>query len=357
MEIDKAILALESEGFEVHSIFPCPTGVSHHNFDVWLSDDSEPQRYVARFESDLGKSNGRRIDTIYGGVMSLEREAALCKLVREKAELPAPEIKGPYTKSEPFILAEYMLGKLWGEYLQQQNYSCRAFLNSLELLGEDVGKAHSVTFDAFGDVTGNYVDNPNANFSARLEQIIRRNLQNNGDKFRTNERKKVEEYFRTALNDVKKLLENEKPVLILADIHSNNFMVDAVGKPIGYFDLEFCQAGVPALEIYNLSLQLFPLFNQDLFTEARNAFLRGYRTNGLRYEPNESKNKEVEKVLAANHFFRAAAVYQKFTEGPRVGWADNFKKILFGIIDDGMIDYVGFKNTVRPQFPNLPSLP
>jgi len=61
MEINQAISALETEGFEVHSIFPCSAGVSHYNFDVWLSDDSEQQRYVARFESDLGKSAGRRI--------------------------------------------------------------------------------------------------------------------------------------------------------------------------------------------------------------------------------------------------------------------------------------------------------
>lgn len=65
----------------------------------------------------------------------------------------------------------------------------------------------------------------------------------------------------------------------------------------------------------------------------------------------------MEEILAANHFFRAAAVYQKFTEGPRVGWAEKFKEILFNIIDYEKIDYVGFKNTVRPHFPQQLSLP
>ena len=138
----------------------------------------EPKRLVARFESDLGRSDGRRIDLIYGGRMSLDREVALCTVVREKAGLPVPKTTGPYTKTVPFILAEHMPGKLWGEYLQQQNYSRQAFLNSLDLLGEDVGKAHLVTFDAFGDVMGNYVDNSSPTFRHRLEEVIKRNLEN-----------------------------------------------------------------------------------------------------------------------------------------------------------------------------------
>lgn len=359
METKKAIEALETEGFKVHFITPCQNGVSHHNFDVMLSENSssEPQRRVARFESDLGRSDGRRVDLIYGGKMSLEREAALCSLVREKAGLPAPKTTGPYTKAESFILAEHMPGQLWGEYLQQQNYSCQAFLNSLRLLGEDVGKAHSVTFDAFGDLMGTYVDNGVSNFSTRLEQVIQRNLQNNGDKFSEPERMRAEKYFASTLQKIEKATKKDKPRFIFADLHPNNLMVYSDGKPSAYFDLEFCQTGVPALEIYNVSLQFFALFNLELFSEAQNAFLKGYRASGLDYEPEDPKNKQVELVLAANHFFRAAASYQKFTEGSRAGWAAKFKDIFFDIVDNDIIDYIGFKKTVRPQFPNQPSLP
>jgi len=358
MDIEQATKALESEGFNVHSISPCSNGISHHNFEVLLSyDSSEPQRRVARFESDLGRSDGKRIDLIYGGEMSLDREIELCRLVRERAGLPAPENTGPYTKKELFILAEYMPGKLWSEYLQQHNYSRQAFLNSLESLGEDVGKAHSVTFDAFGDAMGMYIDNSVNSFSTRLEQIIQRNLENNGDKFSANERKYAEKYFASILQKIEKSTEKDKPRLVLADLHTNNLMVDHNGKPSGYFDLEFCQAGAPALEMYNLSLQFFALFNLELFFEAQNAFLKGYKASGLDYEPEDPKNKQVELVLAANHFFRAAASYQKFTEGPRTGWAAKFKDIFFDIAENGNIDYIGFKKTVRPQFPDQPSLP
>lgn len=270
MEIKQAIEALESEGFKVHSISPCPNGVSHHNFDVMLSNNfsSEPQRRVARFESDLGRSDGKRVDLIYGGNMSLEREAALCTLVREKAGLPAPKTTGPCTKAEPFILAEYMPGRLCSEYLQQQNYSRQAFLKSLEFLGEDVGKAHLLTFDTFGDVIGTSVDNGVSHFSTRLEQIIQRNLQNNGGKFSERERKHAEKYFASMLQKIEKATKEDKPRLILADLHTNNLMVNSDGKPSGYFDLEFCQAGVPALEVYNVSLQFFALFNIELLSEA-----------------------------------------------------------------------------------------
>lgn len=359
MELKQAVSALETEGFAVHSISPCPSGLSHHNFEVMLSSNfyPEPQRLVARFESDLGRSDGRRIDLIYGGKMSLEREIGLCTLVREGAGLPAPNTTGPYTKTEPFILAEYMPGKLWGEFLQQQNYSRQSYLKSLELLGEDVGKVHSVTFDAFGDVMGNYVDNGVDNFSARLEQVIQRNLENNGDKFNETERKYAEQYFASMLRKIEKSTKKDKPRLVLADLHTNNLMVDTHGKPSGYFDLEFCQTGVPALEVYNVSLQFFALFNLELFSEAQKTFLKGYRASGLNYEPEDPKNKQVELILAANHFFRAAASYQKFTEGPRVGWAAKFKEIFFDIAENGKIDYVGFAKTVRPQFPNQPSLP
>ena len=104
-------------------------------------------------------------------------------------------------------------------------------------------------------------------------------------------------------------------------------------------------------------MQFFPLFNLELFSEAQNAFLKGYRTSGLDYEPEDPKNKQVELILAANHFFRAAASYLKFTEGPRVGWAAKFKDIFFDIATNGNIDYIGFKKTVRPLFPDQPSLP
>lgn len=359
MKLNQAAEVLESEGFKVHSISLCSNGVSHYNFDVMLSNNFslEPQRYVTRFESDLGRSDGGRVDLIYGGKMSLEREAALCTLVREKAGLPAPKTTGPYTKAEPFILAEYMSGRLWGEYLQQQSYSRQVFLKSLELLGEDVGKAHLVTFDVFGDVMGTYVDNGVRLFSTRLEQVIQWNLQNNGDKFSERERKHSEKYFTSMLQKIGETIKEDKPRLILADLHTNNLMVNSDGKPSGYFDLEFCQAGVPALEVYNVSLQFFALFNLELFSEAQNAFLKGYRVSGLDYEPKDPKNKQVELILAANHFFRAAASYQRFTEGPRAGWAAKFKEIFFDIVENGTIDYIGFKKTVKSQFPDNPSLP
>src|SRR3989344_5674585 len=354
MDTKQATDALQTEGFNIHSIAPCSTGVSHYNFEVLLSrDSSEIQRYVARFEVE----SGRRIDLIYGGDMSLNREIELCNLFRERAKLPAPRTTGPYTKTKPFNLAEFMPGKLWGEYLQEHNFSRQSYLNSLELLGEDVGKAHSVTFDSFVDVMGRSVDNPSPNFRHRLEQVIKRNLENNGVKFSSSERMFAELYFDSMLERIEESTQEETPRLVFADLHTNNLMVDATGKPSGYFDLEFCQTGVPALEMYNVSLQFFPLFNKEMFSEAQNAFLKGYRTSGLDYEPEDPKNKQVELTLAANHFFRAAASYLKFTEGPRVGWAAKFKEIFFDIAQNGNIDYVGFTKTVRPQFPNQPSLP
>ncbi len=358
MDPESAQKLLSEAGFNVEQISPCSGGISHHNFDVIINSEGWRQRYIARVEADLGRSSGRRADTIYGGEMSLGREAASCRLVREKAGLPAPEVYGLYHTMPEFLLMEYLPGTHWSTYLQQQNYSLQSYLHSLELLGEDVGKAHRVQFGSFGDVAGSIVLNQTNSFSQRLERIIRRNMEINGPSLADRERRQAETYFQQAWDTLSEMRGYQKPTLVLADVHPTNIFVDAKGKPTGYFDLEFCQAAVPAVEMYNLSLQFYGLFNPEVFPLARGALLSGYnKTAPEPYNPDQPENQLLEQVLTANHLFRAAAVYQQFTTGLRVDWAERFRKLLFYIIDEGKIDYAGFGEIMRSKtsFPVEPT--
>lgn len=145
--------ALIEAGYPVKELHTIEEGSNHFVFIVVLHDTS---RLICKFakvrktEQNIGSANR---DTLFGGLLSLEREAYLFSMIRDKAEVPTPKVYGIH-RSEygTFIVLEYMTGISQKEYMKQSGYSKQAFLNSMEYLGRDFAKIQQVTFPSFGNI-------------------------------------------------------------------------------------------------------------------------------------------------------------------------------------------------------------
>lgn len=354
---------LTQEGYFVDDVTIIPQGNSHYNFDVRLNSGEE---VIVRFDKPhCIAPDGYKRDYHYNGVLSLEREVSICSLLRKKVGLPAPEIKASHRCVEyNFLVVEKMPGRYWSSFVQENNFSLDKYLASLEYLGGDIAQAHKWTFPSHGNVMDeNRVEPENiSHFSQRLEQIISLRLDRALQSQSLSEKEfgEINSYFRRSILNFANQCDDRDncPVLILTDLHPMNFFVDSRGKPSAYFDLEFCQAGVPALEMYNLGLQLFSYFDQTTFDLARKSFFNGYVANGGRYDVEDMFNKKVETLLCAGHTLSAVTGYYGMKDGLRDMWSAEFKDILFKVLATEQMDYVAFADVIRQKTgqPKKPSI-
>jgi hypothetical protein len=350
MEEEQAKRLIELNGYKIGDIKNIAEGQGHDNFNVVLADGQE---LVARFAKETRKVNGQRRDPQYNGRISLSREAYMCGLVRDKAQLPAPEVMGLHeTDGIEFLMMEKMPGKHWKEFLEENNYALSAYLSSMQLLGADIASAQKINFDSYGDIMqGGRIDPGMINLAERLEQIMSLKLQREGsmESLTPDELQEVEKYFKGIIRDNSEPLVSDKPTLILSDIHPMNFHVNESGKPSGFFDLEFCQAGHPAFEFYYIGVQLFSYFNTETFNLAQDAFFRGYHQAGGDYDPNNEANKKLEGLLFAGQTLSCVTAYHGAKDGSRDNWSEEFKEILFNVISSGKMDYVAYADVIRQK--------
>lgn len=353
----RARKAIEIVGFglEVVSVSFIPEGRSHHVFDIRLKDGSS---LVARFEKlQLSDSpDGVRRDFHFNGPLSLERERNLMELVREEAGLPAPKVLGIYqTDHDRFLLVERLEGVHWSEYISRNNYSLKAYLNSLGFLGKDLAKAHSVHFESFGDAMGKNDVNPGTirDFSQRVDMFTELKLQRAiySGSLSGEEIEAVFDYLQSESKSLKEAEQDslQTPVLILTDIHPMNFFVDKnSGEPSGYFDLEFCQAGHKALEFFSLRTTLLNYF-EGVSNEAEAALLEGYEQGGGSYNPEDLYSKKLEHVLAIGYLVAAVTTYHNASDGLRDNWSSQFKGILFDAMRGGSVDFSAISGVFRSK--------
>ncbi|HHE36203.1 MAG TPA: aminoglycoside phosphotransferase family protein [Candidatus Woesearchaeota archaeon] len=360
---------IEQHGYKVNSIEAIEGSISHIIFRI---NKGEPHEAIVRFENTyIEDLKGRRKDFQYNSPLSLEREANLCELVRKEAELPAPEIKGLHYTEEGigFLVVESLKGKHWRNFIKDNNYSLEKFLASLEYLGSDIAQAQRVRFNSYGNIMGrNWVEPEGVrNFIERVKTIIDLKIERvkSTEAFTQKEFNEVKKYFHDSLEELLKMPvpKDHKPVLILTDIHPMNFLVDEKGKPSGYFDLEFCQAGAPVLEIYTLNSQLFAYFDKDTFHKARNAFFKGFYNNGGVYEEGHPVNQRIEELLGLSGPLSGVACYYGKDHDPiRRTWSKSFKEILFDSITnkiDPLTAYILIADVLRikTKQPKKPTLP
>lgn len=359
MKEEQAQVLLQSQGYHIDSAKSVPEGNSHYVFDVSLSDGKE---VIAKFERKSRTApDGEKRDFHYNGVLSLEREVALCDLVTSMG-LPAPKIDGVYEVEEAKFFVESKLpGKCWAEYLKDNGHSLSAFLQSLEYLGADIAQVQQEQFNSFGDVFGKgKVVNSNNNLANRLRYItdLKINREEQTKAFSDHELNEVKDYFDKIIGEIAQSTP-QKPVFIVTDLHPMNFFVDDYGKPSGYFDLEFCQAGVPTLEFYHNALHLFNYYDTQSFEQGRNAFFKGFHNAGGNYDLNDHFNQQLETMLCSSHLLACATAYHGAKDGLRDNWSSEFKELFFQTLATGKVPYVSVADIFRTktQQPNKPTTP
>jgi len=364
MDENKAKELIESQGYVIQEISYIPEGNSHYGFDISLVGG---ESLIARFEKKNNiAQDGIRRDFHYNGILSLERESALCSLVKNEIGLPAPEVIALHKIGEnPFLLVEKLPGKHWSEFMKDNDYSLQRYLESLRLLGSDIAQAHRFSFESYGDIMeGRNVEPINIiNFSERLKMVMDLKLRRarQSQTLRENEYGEVSKFFDEKLRELYEFFSiDTNPVFVFADIHQMNYFVDENGKPTGYFDLEFCQSGDPALDLYNMNIQFFGYFDRDTFQKAKSSFYEGYHGKGGLYDPSDKINQELERLLSVGHMLSAVVSYYGVKDGLRDDWSKGFKDLMFYTIHSSSdVDYVRFFDILRnktnnPSIPNLP---
>lgn len=343
---EAAQAALLQCGYQIRSICPINEGSNHFVFDVTLCDGRPAIckfAKVRKTEQDCGPAHK---DTLFGGTLSLEREAYLFGMIREKAAVPTPEVYGVHDSSYgKFILLEKMGGIPQKECMVRSGFSRQTFLDSMEYLGRDFARIQAVSFPTFGNIMAGSVIEPAGmdNFSDRFLQVVDMRLARCRQKqvFTAKEDGLATAFFHRRLKELRPHFDARRtpPVLVFTDMHAENFFTDETGVPTGYFDLESAQAAPAALEFYGFRFFLFNYYDPASFREAEEAFWRGYREAGGCYAPRDAADEEAISFLAGCRLLELAESYWGVCDGIRDTWGTTMKELLFAYMESGTIDY------------------
>lgn len=358
MEILDAKKLIESYHFQIARIERIPEGFNHYVFDIILQNGL---KLIAKIRKQY--SVGQR-DTLFDGIVSSKRESAICEIVRNKAKLPAPKIYLQVDSEQmSFLVTEKLPGITWRQYLQKRHFSKESFLQSIYYLGEDIAKLQQVTFKSFGDIVDEETVLPKGiySFTDRFLYIMNVRITRASQQglFTKSEVKQLKDFFAIECKNIADFVQTNttKPVMIFTDMHPDNFLVDDIGKPSGYFDLDACQAAPPSLEFYGLKLFLFSYFDQEYFHLAEEAFFRGYEKQGGIYDRFNPTHIQLENLLTIGRILELSTSYFQIKDGLRDTWSYRFKILLWQSIEEKKIDYQAIgeifrEKTKQPKMPN-----
>lgn len=343
-------------GYEVNSLKQINEGSNHYVFVVTLKTG---EKLICKFakiretEKNIGEAG---LDTLFGGKLSLEREAYLFSMIKEKAGVPTPKVHGiHHSEYGTFIVLEHMDGISHKQYMKDSGYSKKAFLDSMKYLGEDFAKIQSVTFSTFGNVMVDSEIEPSGltNFSDRFHQVIQMRIDRCMKKnvFTEKEHSLVCAFFDKKLEQLRSHFEacTSTPVLNFTDMHAENFFVDNTGHPSGYFDLESAQSAPAALEFYGFRFFLFNFYDKNCFDEAEYAFFQGYKGAGGLYAPTSVDDNQAIDFLAGCRLLELAQSYWGHIDGIRDTWGTEMKQLLFSYMENNTIDYMAIGNIWRQR--------
>ncbi len=376
MEYTQAEKVLQNAGYTVHSISSAQADIGHHKFLVSLSGkDLDEKTFTASFQSDLGiKWGTKTVDPLFGGEISLEREAAIYSLARDTG-LPAPVVRLENGET-PFLLEEVLQGKNMKEYVTAlpKKQQRKAYLDAVRKVGALFARAHEVSFADYGDVVennlcvmgghslaiANMVDTFEGGYAKRLHNIVTHNLAWNGHErsFTAEELGKVRDYLKKTLQDLEQVEEFPEPTFVLANLHRGNVLLNDAGEISGISQFNFAQAGVPAAEMYNAFWQFADAAVAPT-AKVHAALVEAYQKSGGQFDPAEEATQKVMNVLNVNHFLRAATVYSSMRDRQdqskpdlmRNRWGKRFKEeILFPLIEQGKVDYDLFSQIINEKW-------
>ncbi len=351
---DTGLIFTSSTSIEVHEMKD--VGLTYQGKEIILKDGSA--LFLRWIQPGPHPNPLRREDSYFGGERSVEREAHLIgNVVGKRAELPTPKvIYAGHIKLSKILLTEMPKGIRAIEFFKN---SLESFLTVVDFLGQDIAKAHSVKFDNFGPILppGRAQDKIES-FGQYLQNIMGRHLTDENIDI-------LKKYFQgdnfdkltKHINDVIDYAENElkdevEPCLILYDQHPRNFKVDEkTGKPSAYYNLEYCQAAHPSIELGAIGFQIFGGVFPGHVKEARKAFMKGYKKAGGSDIINDEK---LETIAAINHLVSAVKNYDadsKNEESVKKTWSQDFANLTLKIIADGEVkndSYAEFTHIIKP---------
>lgn len=365
MDQDAVRAVLRKAGYPVCILTAIQEGSNHNVFDATLENGSSLICKFAKIrKTEQGIADANR-DTLFGGRLSLDREAYLLSLARQTGKLPVPEVYG--THDSPlgrFIALEKSPGISFTAWQRTQNYRLAPYLESLRALGRDFGRLHrSVRLPTFGDIIAHNVIEPGCNnFADRFEAVTEMRIARGEQKgtFSTGEAKQIRVFFRSAFETLRPGLTAEAapPVMVFTDLHGENYFVDANGIPSGYFDLESAQAAPAALEFYGFRFFLFNMYDEDTFKKAEAAFFAGYRSAGGPFPPKTAQSEALIQLLSACRLLELAQSYWGVEDSIRNTWGQRMKELLFRYMSEKVIDYSALgaiwrERDGQPLHPNM----
>ena len=266
-----------------------------------------------------------------------------------------------------------MPGRTWRHYLEDNDFSEAAYLSSLKHLGAAIAKTQRVSFNTYGAimVEGSIDPVGVTNFANRVQFINDRRVEREKRKINEGrgalsikELNEIQLYFVRSLEEVRGNLSTEvsNPVLVMGDLHPMQFLVDKNGKPSGFIDNEFFQSAHPALEMFNIGLQLTNYFTKLDPKIVQNAFFEGFHNAGGQYDPENTTNKKLEDLLVTGQMLVAATAYQGIiveSDALRYRWSDKFRDLTLKSVKEGRVDRIGYQAIIREKTdqPEMPTQP
>lgn len=336
------IKALTENNYCIKSIETLQGGSNHFVFSAKTIDSKDIIIKFPRIrETELAFLDGNK-DTLFGGQLSLEREAYLFDLIRN-AGLPTPEVYGIYpTEQGDCIVVERSPGCNLMDYMEMNNHSLDVFLDIIKSLGTDFKNLHNTRFQSFGNIMNNSVIEPHGilNFADRYihinDMILNRCLLKGGINEAEHRQLKLFFYSKFKLFHHRLDIKHSPATLVITDMHGDNFFVEE-NKVSGYFDVESSQAAPLEYELYGLRFFIFNYYNAKEFEHAE-------RTFWLEYTQGESEYPDTETDALIDFFSacRLLEIFQSYwghIDGIRDTWGIRIKDILFEYINTGYINY------------------
>ena len=346
MKAEQLYSVLRDAGYNAALITAIQEGSNHDVFDVTLAGGKHAICKFAKLRETERAHGEAGSDTLFGGRLSLEREAYLLALARREGCLPVPVLYGLHNSVfGRYIMMEKSPGISFTEWQQAQGYRKQPFLDSLEALGRDFAKLHrTIHFDSFGDIQTDGVIEPGCkNFADRFEEVVRRRIARGVSKgtFSVAEAEVLSKFFRARFDSLRPVLSASvcRAVMVFTDMHGRNFFVDQSGVPSGYFDLESSQAAPAALEFYGFRFFLFNFFDEETFPLAEQAFFRGYAAEGGPCAPQTAEDYALIELLSACRLLELAESYWGVADAIRSTWGVRMKALLSQYMACGNVDY------------------
>jgi len=333
---------LKKNGFSIATLKELSGGSNHY---VFAAGTVGGQKLIIKFprirETELAFLEGHR-DTLFGGSLSLEREAYLLNLIRDTG-LPTPRIYGIYpTKQGDCIVVERSPGYNLIDYMSQHEHALDIFLTIMRNLGSDFRQLHKIRFQSFGNVMTASIIEPAGitNFTDRYKPIndmlLDRCLIKGGLTHKEKDQLKhffdsKFEFFRPRLD-----LHHSPATLVITDIHGDNFFVSN-HQSSGYFDVESSQAAPLEYELYCLRFFVFNTYGPEEFLLAEQNFWETYSLGKFNYPDSETDS--LIDFFSACRLLEIFQSYWGHIDGLRDTWGHRIKQILFNYLDTHTIDY------------------